>query len=610
MSLYHLVTAYVGVPMAELHYPTHLLFVLLVLFGFAAVQSYTDGRFLPLAWDIVLIGFSLLTLGYLLLNAEAVANRLIYATPLTPVQIFLGTSALVVVIEAARRTIGWALVFIALFFILYAKLGNYLPDPFWHRGFSVGRILEQSYMTQDGIWNIPIAVTANYIFLFVLLGSLLLASGAGSFFTEIAHALAGRTAGGPAKTAVVSSALMGMLSGSSPANVVTTGSFTIPAMKKAGFPPHVAAGIEAVASAGGQLTPPIMGAAAFIMAEFIGVTYVAIIGYALIPAILYFVAVFAMVDLESRRLGILAVGGEDLPSIFNIMRTRGYLIVPVVVMLYFLVEGYTPTMAGFWSIITLITLITLLDAEKRRRIHRVLFEAFVAAPKVIGPVSVASAIGGILAGIIVMTGLGVRMSGIILDLSGGIVIVALFLSMVMAIILGMGLPTAPAYIVLAVILAPGLIDMGVPEVAAHMFMIYSAAKSSITPPVAVASFAAAAVAGTDPWRTSLSAFKLGISVFIIPYMFVYGPALLGFGSVFDVMWTFVTAILGILALSVASIGWFRMDLRIYERLIAFVAALLMIYSGRHTDLAGFGVAALFIVLVQIRARRQVAVSAD
>ncbi|MFW5835015.1 MAG: TRAP transporter permease, partial [Pseudomonadota bacterium] len=567
MSAYHLHAAYFGAPQVEVHYPLHVLFALAVLYLDQARRADGPWRLAKIARDLAIVAVTALATGYLFTNGDDLANRFVYVQPLTDQERFLGVALILIILDAARRTVGWVLVWVTLVFLLYAAFGNHLPEPFYHRGFTLERIVEQSYMTPDGIWNVPVAVTANFIFLFVLLGTLLLASGAGTFFTDLARAVTGRATGGPAKTAVVASAFMGMLSGSSPANVVTTGSFTIPAMRRVGYPAPFAAGVESVASSGGQLTPPIMGSAAFLMIEFAGVPYSAIIGAAIIPALLFFVALLAMTDLEARRLGLARERAEDVPRIGPILRRRAYLLGPIVVMVWLLLDGYTPTMTGFWSIVSLVALLLVFDAENRRRIFRVLYEAAVRAPQIIAPVTVASAVGGILAGIILMTGLGVKMSTVILDVSNGIALVALVLTMIVALILGMGLPTASAYIILATLLAPGLVQMGVEVMAAHLFIVYCAAKSSITPPVAVSSYAAAAVAGTDPWRTSLVAFRLGISGFIIPFMFVFSPELLGNGPWYGVLWATVTATAGVVLISVAIIGWLDAPLRVHERLL-------------------------------------------
>jgi len=615
MSAYHLIVGYpsIGPPMAEVHYPVHLMLALVVLFGSHAVEHLEDRRYGMLLSDAILIAISLIGCGYLIVNADALAQRMTYAEALTPVQVVLGTGLVAVVLEAARRTVGWVLVLVAVGFLLYAKFGNLLPEPLWHRGRDVGAIVEQTYLTVDGIWNVPLAVTANYIFLFVFLGSLLVASGAGTFFTDLARSLTGRTVGGAAKTAVVSSALMGMLSGSSSANVVTTGSFTIPAMHKAGYRPEFAAGVEAVASTGGQLTPPIMGAAVFLMIEFAGIPYAEIMRAAAIPAILYFVSVFLMVDLEARRLGLHPQMDGPLPRVGGVLRRRGYLLLPLLIMVWVLVEGYTPATAGFWSIASLAALSFMLDPATRRRFVAVLLEAATQAPRLIAPITIACAIGGILAGVIAMTGLGIRISNIILDVSDGVLMVTLFLTMVVAIVLGMGMPTSAAYVILAALLAPGLVQMGVSVMAAHLFIIYCAAKSAITPPVAIASYAAAAVAGSDPWRTSLIAFRLGLPVFIIPFMFVYGAPLLGQGHPLEILWTVLTATTGIAALSVASVGWLVIPLKWYERAIALAAALPMIYVEWRTDLIGvllilFGLGLLYLRIRVRRARVSAAAS--
>ncbi len=610
MSLYHMVVAYIGTPMADFHYPAHVAFALVVLFlGSAADTREREAGArgaLHLGWDIAMVAISLAACAYLFLWPHYPGNRFIYVQDLTWVEIVLGSGLILALLDAARRTVGWVLVIVLVVFVLYAIFGNHLPGALNHNGFSPERVLEQSYLTQDGIWNQPIAVTANYIFLFVLLGSLLLSSGAGTFFTELASTMTKRSVGGPAKTSVVASTFMGMLSGSSPANVVTTGSFTIPAMRKAGYRPEFAAGVEATASTGGQLTPPIMGAAAFLMVEFAGVPYTEVMRVAIVPALLYFIAIYAMVHLEAQRLGLGVSADDDGDTVLSILRRRGYLLLSLVVMIWLLWQGYTPTAAGFWAVISLAGLILVFDPVSRRRYLPILVEAMDHAPRLIAPITVACAIGGIIAGIIIMTGLGVRMAEIILTVSGGSMLIALILTMIVAVIMGMGMPTSSAYIVLAVLLAPGLIEMGVPGIAAHLFIIYCAAKSSITPPVAVASYAAAAIAGTNPWTTSLVAFKLGISAFLIPYMFVYGPPLLTYGSVLEVIRACLTASVGIFALSVAVIGWLRAPLGGALRLVFLGCSLSLIYASWATDLVGLTLFAVGLGLIELRRRTALA----
>ena len=604
MSAYHLYTGFFGAPIGEIHYPIHLLFAVIIIFMTSEHSELTGKRlWLARIYDSFMIILAISSTGYLFLNAEYLTTRMALFDPVTPLEYALGICMMMVILEAARRSVGWALVIVLFIFLLYSNLGKFLPFPLWHRGYDIDYVVDYTYLTTEGVFGVPIAVMASYVFHFVLFGSFLVASGAGDFFTDFARALTGRSIGGAAKTAVVSSTLMGMLSGSSAANVVTTGSFTIPAMRKSGYSGQFAAGVEAVASSGGQITPPIMGAAAFIMMEFIGVDYATIMGIAIIPAILYFFAVFFMVDLEARRLNLKPFIEESIPNLLHVLKHRGYLLISIFVMLYLLIDGWTPTTAAVYAIASLLILLVIFDPDNRKRIHVVCWDAMCAAPKMVVPVTIACAVGGILVGLITLTGLGLRMSTIILDISGGHLIIILILTMIMGVILGMGMPTSGAYIILAALLAPGLEEAGVQILAAHMFIMYVAAKSSITPPVAIASYAAAAIAGTDPWKTSLLAFKLGLSVFIIPYMFVYGPALLGLAPVLEVTWVFITAMIGIFCLSVSCIGWLFVGLRGIERLIYLSAALLLIQPSWGSDGTGFTIFLIVTAFVFFRSKR-------
>ncbi len=605
MSAYHLYTGFLGAPIGEIHYPIHLLFAVVIIFMTSEHRELSGKKlWLARSYDALMIILAASSTGYLFLNAEYLTTRMALFDPVTHIEYALGICMMIVILEAARRSVGWALVIVLFIFLIYSNLGKLLPFPLWHRGYDVDYVVDYTYLTTEGVFGVPIAVMASYVFHFVLFGSFLVASGAGDFFTDFARALTGRSIGGSAKTAVVSSTLMGMLSGSSAANVVTTGSFTIPAMRKSGYSGQFAAGVEAVASSGGQITPPIMGAAAFIMMEFIGVDYATIMGIAIIPAILYFFAVFFMVDLEARRLNLKPLIEEGIPNLLTVLKRRGYLLISIIVMLYLLIDGWTPTTAAVYAIASLLVLLVIFDPHNRKRIVWVCWDAMCTAPKMVVPVTIACAVGGILVGLITLTGLGLRMSTIILDISGGYLIIILILTMVMGVILGMGMPTSGAYIILAALLAPGLEDAGVQILAAHMFIMYVAAKSSITPPVAIASYAAAAVAGTDPWKTSLLAFKLGLSVFIIPYMFVYGPALLGLAPPAEVTWVFITAMIGIFCLSVACIGWLFVDLRSLERLIYLSAAVLLIQPSWISDGTGFAIFCLMTAFVYLRSKRR------
>lgn len=606
MSLYHLYTGFVGQPIPEIHRPTHLLFGLIVLFlvNPSTKTSHNWKKYIGIFWDIFIIGVTLASCLYLIINAEYLQERMVYVYPLTPLQMILGIGLIIALLDAVRRVLGWVLVGVVSIFLIYGVAGQFLPYPFWHRGYSLSSIIETVYLTSEGIFTIPIGVTASYIFLFVLFGALLISSGAGEFFINLAQAITGKAFGGPAKTAVISSGFMAMLSGSSASNVVTTGSFTIPAMKKSGYEPSFAAGVEAVSSNGGTITPPIMGAAAFVMMGFLGISYIEIMLRAAIPAFLYFFAIFLEVDLEARRLN-LRLSDEEIantPPIWSVLTSKGYMLLPVIVMVVIILKGYTPAKAALWSIITLALLFIIFDKERRREALHVFIQALQKAPLLMGPVITACASGGIIVGMLTLTGLGLRMSTITLTLSGGNLTALLVLTMVAGVVLGMGMPTSGAYIILAALLAPGVIELGVPPIPTHFFILYCASISSITPPVAIASYAAAAVAGANPWRTSLTAIKLGLSGFIIPYMFVYGPQLLGFGSVIQVIMSVLTTMIGIFFLSIAVIGWFIKNLKWSIRIIYLFSAFMMIAPEWRSDLIGLiiGFSVICIMLINYK----------
>jgi TRAP transporter 4TM/12TM fusion protein len=603
MSVYHLVIAYLGQPVTYFHLPVHLMFAFLVIFWCYPVTTQSGWTAIGFVLNLILSGLAIAACGYLFLNVEYLQTRLTTITPLTPTEFLLGISLIVLILEAVRRTIGWVLVVIVALFLAYAAFGSVLPYPFWHRGYTTERIVELLYFTTDGIWGSPLEVTAAYVFLFILFGALLIHSGGGEFFTRLARAVTGRTVGGPAKVAVIASTFMGMISGSSPANVVTTGSFTIPAMKKRGYTAEFAGGVEAAASANGQVTPPIMGAAAFLMMEFLGISYVDVMGYAAIPALLCFLAVYIMVHLEARRLDLADDPTDSVVKITQVIRDQGYLLLSVVVLMAFLIRGYTPGRACFWSIVALVALLVIFDGEKRRWMLSIVLAAMATAPRMIGSVSAACAAAGIIVGITILTGLGLKVSTLVLFIAGGNLILTLVFTMIVAVILSMGMPTSGAYIILAVLLAPAMIELGVLPIAAHMFILYCASKSAITPPVAIASYAAAAVAGSDPWQTSWAAFRIAITVFIIPYMFVFGPAILGIGPVETVVWVFVTASIGLWFLGGACIGWMYRPLLLIERLIFFAAAVALIKPGWLTDSIGLSVGGAMLAYSYWSARR-------
>lgn len=584
MSFYHIMTAFFGTPISEVHLPVHLGFALVIIFWtYRKPLSGPVGALFVLR-DMLLTAMAVGGCAYLALNTAELQQRMLYFDPLTPPQLLSGSILMFTVLEAARRVVGWPLVILGATAIAYALWGNHLPSVLWHRGYSFEAIIETTYLTQDGLWTTPLRVTATYVFLFVLFGAFLVSSGAGTFFTDLARSLTGRFTGGAAKTAVVSSALMGSLSGSSAGNVVVTGSFTIPTMKKAGFPPRFAAGVEAVSSSGGQFMPPVMGSAAFIMAEFIGIPYLEIARAAVIPALLYFISVIAMVHFEARRLELTPEVADE--RAFEVLKQRGYLLIPVVVMLIVLSSGYTPTLAALYALGSLVLSQVIFEKESRSLLIKNCLQAMNDAPRIIGQITIASAVGGIIVGVVTQTGLGLRMSSIVLGISQGSLPLLLVLTMLCGVILGMGMPTPAAYIILAVLLAPGLVEFGVPVLAAHLFVMYCAGVSAITPPVALASYAAAAIANSDPWRTSLTALKLGLASFIVPFMFVFAPSILGLGSGMQMTINSLAAAVGVVALAASLIGWLWIKMSSFLRVLMFASALMMIMPGSLADVIG------------------------
>ncbi|MFY0992468.1 TRAP transporter permease [Halomonas sp. C05BenzN] len=602
MSFYHLMTAFFGTPISEVHLPVHLGFALVIIFWTYRKPATGPLGALLILRDLLLTAMAVSGCAYLALNSAELQQRMLYFDPLTTPQLLFGSILIVSVLEAARRVVGWPLVILGATAIAYALWGNHLPSLLWHRGYSFESIIESTYLTQDGLWTTPLRVTATYVFLFVLFGAFLVASGAGTFFTDLARSLTGRFTGGAAKTAVVSSALMGSLSGSSAGNVVVTGSFTIPTMKRAGFPARFSAGVEAVSSSGGQFMPPVMGSAAFIMAEFIGMPYIEIAQAAIIPALLYFVSVIAMVHFEARRLE-LAPEVADVRA-FQVLKQRGYLLLPVIVMLGVLSNGYTPTLAALYALGSLVLAQVVFERESRALLFRNCLKAMNDAPRIIGQITIASAVGGIIVGVVTQTGLGLRMSSIVLGISQGSLPLLLVLTMLCGVILGMGMPTPAAYIILAVLLAPGLVEFGVPILAAHLFVMYCAGVSAITPPVALASYAAAAIADSDPWRTSLTALKLGLASFIVPYMFVFAPAILGIGSGWQMTLDSLAAAVGVIALAASLIGWLWIRMNPYLRVLLFAAALMMIMPGMLADAAGGALIAVIATYCFVASRQQ------
>lgn len=533
--------------------------------------------------DWVLGVAAIAMLGYILFNVGAIRLRAGTALAQQP-DFYAALAGIILILELTRRVAGLALVIIAAVFIGYSFLGPYLPGFLTHRGYSPSRFFTY-IMTDQGVLGDPIAVSSTYIILFITFAAFLQASRVGDYFVNFAFAAAGRARGGPAKVAVFASGLMGMINGTSAGNVVSTGSLTIPLMKKVGYPAKSAAAIEATASSGGQILPPIMGAGAFIMAEVTGIPYSEIVIAAIIPAVLYFLSVYFMVDLQATKLGMKGLPKEELPK-FSVLARQVYLFLPIIILIYTLFAGYSVIRAGTVSMAAA-AVVSWLTPYRMGPVA--LLRALELAAKMSIQLVAVCAAAGIIVGVIALTGVGARFSSLLLGLAETNQLIALFFAMCIAIILGMGMPTTAAYAVAAAVVAPGLIQLGIPVLIAHFFVFYYAVMSAITPPVALAAYAGAGLAGSDPMKTSVEAFKLGLAAFIVPFMFFYSHALLMQGEWHEILHVFVTAMIGIYLLSAAVQGYFFGNLNPVLRIILLVGALGMIKGGWLTDLMGLGI---------------------
>jgi TRAP transporter 4TM/12TM fusion protein len=510
----------------------------------------------------------------------------------TTSDVLWGWILIVLVMECTRRIVGNALTLLALFFLIYMYWGSSFPMAISHRGFGLPEIAEIMFLGTDGIHGLPLQISARYVVMFIIFGALLQGSGGGQFIIDLATVVFGHVRGGPAKVSVLSSSLFGTISGSAVANVMVDGWLTIPLMKKMGCSGAFAAAVEAVASTGGQIMPPVMGAAAFLMAEFLGISYAKVALAALIPALLYYLALYFVLDFEAARKGwTKAAIKESLALSRSRLHWTGFFhLFPVVVLLYFLFfEGSTPFIAALWACVSIVIIAQFFP---QHRGIRTLVSSLVDGGKGSVEVAIACAVVGIVLGAITQTGLGIRLSSLLISLSGENLYILLILTMVSSLILGMGLPTTACYIVVAVTVVPAIVKLGVLPLAAHMFVFYFGIISAITPPVALAAYAAAGIAHSDPVKTGMHAIRIGASGFIIPFMFVLGPGLLLVGTPLLIVRDVITATLGVILLSASIVGYGLAPLRVWERLGLAVASMLLVDSGLVTDVIGLAVAAV------------------
>ncbi len=598
MSCFHFYTSGFGLLLAQKQGAVHLAFTLcLVFLLYPATSKHSKTSGIPF-YDFILGAMGVASAMYLVVFFNDLTTR---AGLPTQTDLIMGFILIVTLLEATRRISNPVLPCLAVTALLYCYFGRALPDMIAHRGFSIPRIVNHMYLGTEGIFGTPLEVSSTFVFMFILFGSVLEKTGLGKFIIDLSMALAGWSTGGPAKVAVVSSGLMGTVSGSSVANVCTTGMFTIPLMKSVGYEPHFAGAVEAVASTGGQIMPPVMGAGAFIMAQFLGVPYLEVALAAVVPALLYYFAVMVQVHFEATRLGLKGIPWAQLPPLWPLMKSKGFLLIPLIAIIYFLIAGYTPLRAAFNGILVSFAL-SWLNKETRLTPPRIM-EAFESGARGAIGVACACATVGMVVGMGTLTGLALRIANAIVTLAGGSKILTLFYTMLASIILGTGLPTTANFIVTSTMAAPALFKLGVPAKAAYMFVFYFGIAADLTPPVALAAYAGSGIAGSDPMKTGVTAFKLALAGFLIPYIYVYNPMLLFIDVVpLQMVQAIFTAMLGVFLLSMFTIGYYKASIPLYLRLVAFAGALGLLIPGTMTDAGGIAVLVLIYVIQTAKAK--------
>ncbi|MBQ5951863.1 MAG: TRAP transporter permease [Lachnospiraceae bacterium] len=577
-----------------------LSFMLALTFIFYPATSRSR-RDMPSVPDWILAVLSVVTCIFIFSSYDSLIARNL--EPTMPELVFAGI-LVVLVLESVRRSTGYILPILALIFILYAKFGIHFPGILRHKGFLWPRILIRLGLADTGIWGTSLTTAASYVFMFIMFGCFLNSSGTAKFFNDFAISFAGRLRGGPAQVSVVSSGLMGTISGSAQANVATTGAFTIPLMKKVGYSDRFAAAVEAAASTGGILMPPVMGAASFVMASFLGIPYATVMKAGIIPALLYYFSIFFMVDLRARKMKLTGMNSADLPKVSTVFRESGHMLVPIVVVIYTLLAGYSAIISAFCGIVSTIVLSTL--RKSTRMTVRKLFETLAEATRASITVTTACALVGIIVAVVGMTGLGQVIALNIMKLSHGHLWIALAMIMVSALILGMGLPSTACYIITSSVAAPALVTMGIPPLVAHFFAFYYGTMSGIVPPVALTSYTAAGLSGANPMKVALSGLRLASAGLIIPFCFAYSPILLlqGDYTAGTLITVLISAMLGIYFLGCGLEGYFRTPLHMVARFLLVGFALCLIVPGWVTDIVGVGGAVITLAISTLLAKRK------
>lgn len=594
MSLYHLYYSAIAITTPWLYRTTHVCLAMILVFMLTPASKKSPKDKISII-DWILIAGALFVAYYIFrdlrsleLRAGVMPNRM---------DIFVGILLLLLVLETVRRYIGLALVITALLFLSYALFGYMIPGRFNLPPYSFQRII--SYLNSTyGVYGIAVSTSATYVFLFVLFGSFLVSTGVGDVFIKLSQALSGSFRGGPAKVSVLSSALFGSISGSASSNIVTTGAFTIPLMNKVGYSKEFAASVECCSSIGGLFMPPIMGAGGFIMAEMLGISYATVMKAAIVPALLYFAAIFLLVDFEAGRKGLVGYQRKDLPNMKDVLLKEGYLLLPVLLLIYLLaVVRLSPVYAAIWAMVSTV-FVAAIKKETRLGVKDIL-KCLETGAKNALTVAVATSCAGIVVGIVSLTGVGLTFSGLLIDVASGSYLPTLIIAMIVTIFLGMGLPITATYITVAAIIAPALIQIGITPIAAHLFLYFFAAISAFTPPVCLGAYVAAGVANCDPMKVAVQSMKLGAIAFILPYMFVYGPELLLIGEPLQVMMSVTTSFIGLVAFAGGIHGWLGKKIILWKRAILILGGLFLIHVSLITNLIGLGLIAVVFLIERI-----------
>lgn len=601
LSLFTLYTALFGSMTPVLQRGIHLVIVGALIYLLYPSKSLGKiSRFTDVVLSCSMIGAG----AYLYYAYQTINERIGF---LDQWDLLFGSAFVLLLMEGCRRVVGWALTLIAGAFLLYAFFGSVVPGFFGHGGYSIERMVTTMYLTTEGVFGPAAAAAATFVAVFIMFGTFLEKTGASQVFVDLATAIGGKRRGGPAKVAVFASALTGSINGSPVANVTTTGIFTIPLMKKVGYKPHVSGAVEAVASSGGALLPPIMGVGAFVMSEMAGLAYADIIVAATIPAFLYFLSIFCVVDFEAAKNRLEGLPADHLPNLRETLKKGVILLIPLFVLVYCMVFVKVSVTRSALIAMLSIFLIGLVYPAARLGFKQ-LFEILEMSAKRMLLVSAACGVAGIVVGVITLSGLGLKLSGVLMDLGESSMFLSLLLVMLGTIVIGMGLPPTPAYIVFSVLSVPALLKLDVSLLAAHLFVFYYACFAPITPPVSLAAYTASAISDSKPLQTALTAFRFALPAFMIPFMFVYGPELLLEGPLVEILSSALTASIGVVFFAAVTVGWLGVSLRIHERMLAACGSVTLIIPGLMSDAIGIIILALTSLMMFVRCRKNGAVS--